>query len=91
MIGEKYVRFGQRLKELRERRGFSQRQLANATGISLSFLRNLEYGIRGNVRLDVAYRLAEALGITVDRLAQWHHESEGCQKGRDSARVPALA
>ncbi|MEV6419090.1 helix-turn-helix domain-containing protein [Streptomyces sp. NPDC051662] len=43
---------GKNLKELRKRRGFTQSELAAASGVSLSIIRKLEQGERGTARLE---------------------------------------
>jgi transcriptional regulator with XRE-family HTH domain len=59
---------GERLQDLRLSAGLSQSQLARAAGIPTGSLKNWEQGLR-LPRLDAAYRLAKALGITLDLLA----------------------
>lgn len=59
--------FGQRLAELRNDAGLSQRQLANVTGISYRMIAYYE----GRDTLPPGHALpllADALGVTVDRL-----------------------
>lgn len=59
---------GQRLKRLRKDRGLTQEQLAEATGIPLTSLRNYEQDHR-EPRLDQARRIAVALGVSLDVIA----------------------
>ncbi|MFI1799024.1 helix-turn-helix domain-containing protein [Streptomyces sp. NPDC020379] len=59
---------GRRLHEVRKRRGLSQRELATASGVSLSLIRKLEQGERNDTRLETARRLAVALGVPTTRL-----------------------
>lgn len=63
--------------ELRRRRGFTQEQLAEASGVSRNQIQNIEHSRnnikdpttgqpgRGNPRLDTVFHLAEALGVPV--------------------------
>lgn len=37
---------GKRLRDIRKRRGMSQRELANGSGVSLSLIRKLEQSVR---------------------------------------------
>lgn len=53
---------GERLQSLRKRRGFTQRELAEAAGVSLSLIRKIEQGERDDARIDTLRRLAVALG-----------------------------
>jgi transcriptional regulator with XRE-family HTH domain len=59
---------GQRLKRLREEKGFSQPELAEAARVPVGSLRNWEQD-RSFPLLDSAARIAHALGITLDTLA----------------------
>jgi transcriptional regulator with XRE-family HTH domain len=54
-----------RLRTLRVDRGLHQRELAQAAGISKSYLCMLEAGTRRAVSAPVAARLAGALGIAI--------------------------
>lgn len=55
---------GQRVKEVRKRRGLSQRELANASGVSLSTIRKLEQGERETARLETLRKLAHVLRVS---------------------------
>lgn len=60
---------GQRLKELRQSRGYSQPQLADLIRLPVGTVRNWEQGRRlPNLRHAAA--LAVALGVTVDDLVR---------------------
>jgi transcriptional regulator with XRE-family HTH domain len=61
------VLFGRRLRELRERAGIRQGDLAARAGVSGPYLSSIEYG-RGNPTLDVIVSLAKTLGVPVGRL-----------------------
>ncbi|MRH86056.1 helix-turn-helix domain-containing protein [Nocardia sp. SYP-A9097] len=52
---------GERLQSVRKRRGLTQRELAEVSGVSLSFIRKIEQGERDDVRMDKIRRLAVAL------------------------------
>lgn len=58
------------LKELRERRGFTQDELAGLLGIKLSTYRTWEQGVSG-IKLDRAILLCDALGCTPNDLCGW--------------------
>lgn len=59
---------GERIKEVREARNWTQEKLSEASGISKSFLSEVEN--RGkNISLDLLLRIAQALGTTVQYLA----------------------
>jgi transcriptional regulator with XRE-family HTH domain len=66
--------FGRRVAALRAERGLTQRALAEAAGISVTFLSELENGKR-NVSADVLLRLSEALGTASDHLLRGSERS----------------
>ncbi|MEW9515101.1 helix-turn-helix domain-containing protein [Streptomyces tubercidicus] len=59
---------GKRLRDIRKRRGMSQRELANGSGVSLSLIRKLEQAERADTRLETARQLAVALGVPTTQL-----------------------
>ncbi|MEU7019293.1 helix-turn-helix transcriptional regulator [Streptomyces sp. NPDC046203] len=59
---------GERLRDVRKRRGMSQRELAIQSGLSLSLIRKLEQGERNDTRLETARRLASALRVPTTTL-----------------------
>lgn len=61
------IRFGRRVRELREQAGIRQGDLAVRAGVSGPYLSSIEYG-RGNPTLDVIAALARTLGVPVGRL-----------------------
>ncbi|WP_432059473.1 helix-turn-helix domain-containing protein [Streptomyces sp. S1] len=65
---------GDRLREIRKRRGLSQRELSGLSGVSLSLIRKLEQGERDATRLETARRLAQALKVPTTRLVVEHAE-----------------
>jgi transcriptional regulator with XRE-family HTH domain len=58
------------LKQLREQRGMSQRDLAAKVGVKQPYIVQLEKGARKNPSLDVLKRLAKALGVPVTELLE---------------------
>jgi transcriptional regulator with XRE-family HTH domain len=62
-------RMAVRLKALRERRGMTQKQLAEKSGVGRSHLARLETG-RQDPTLSTLERLAKALGVKVGRLLE---------------------
>ncbi|GAB3977712.1 hypothetical protein GCM10029978_068230 [Actinoallomurus acanthiterrae] len=50
-----------RIRELRRRRGMSQEELAEASGLSVAVIRKIEQG--GNVRMETLHKIARALGV----------------------------
>ncbi|TDB83645.1 XRE family transcriptional regulator [Actinomadura sp. KC216] len=59
---------GERLQSVRKRRGFTQRTLADASGVSLSLIRKLEQGERDDTRLETLRKLARALEVSTSDL-----------------------
>jgi len=60
-------RFGQKVRELRIKKGISQEQLAELSGLHRTYISSLELGKR-NVSLINIFALAKALGVTPDKL-----------------------
>ncbi|MFJ2960496.1 helix-turn-helix domain-containing protein [Streptomyces sp. NPDC087270] len=68
---------GERLREIRKRRGLTQHQLASASGVSLSLVRKLEQGERDDTRVETARALAVALRVPTSRLLGGVRETQG--------------
>ena len=60
-------RLAMRLKQLRERRGLIQKQLAKKAGLSHGYLARLEIGMH-DPPLSTLVKLAKALGVKVTEL-----------------------
>lgn len=60
--------FGTSLRTARELAGLSQEDLALRSGLSRSYITNLESERKNNPRLDAMTRLARAMGLTVGEL-----------------------
>lgn len=59
---------GDRLREVRKRRGISQRELAGASGVSVSLIRKLEQGEARDTRVETVRRLAVSLRVPTSTL-----------------------
>ncbi len=62
-------RFGHRVKELRAAHGWSLDQLASSSGVSRSMLSQIERN-NANPTIAVAFRIAQALGMTLGELLE---------------------
>ena len=60
--------FGARLRELRKQAGFTQRELANKTGINFTYLSKIENGAMPPPSEKILLRLAEVLKVDKDEL-----------------------
>ena len=58
--------FGERLKRLREARGWSQQDLADESGVPYITIYRCERGLHQEPRVGVAAKLARALGVSLD-------------------------
>jgi transcriptional regulator with XRE-family HTH domain/alkylhydroperoxidase/carboxymuconolactone decarboxylase family protein YurZ len=86
---------GTRLRDIRRRRGLSQRDLATASGVSLSLIRQLEQQNLHGTRMETARKLAVALRVTTSTLLRHdtHEEpdhSEPWRVLRDAVEAPAV-
>lgn len=59
---------GERLKHARERKGWSQRELARQAGVRHAIISELETGKKTDTMGSILKRLARALGVSVDYL-----------------------
>lgn len=60
-------KFGERVRELRIKKGLSQEELAELSGLHRTYISSLELGKR-NVSLINIFALSKALGVTPDKL-----------------------
>lgn len=77
---------GERIREVRELKRMTQDKLAELTGISKSFLSDVENNKR-NVSSDYLLRIANALGASVDYLLKG--ETRESDKSREPITIPA--
>lgn len=66
---ELLIKFGKRLKELRERKGLSQHELANLCDIEHSQISRIELG-KINTTISTLFLIAETLGVEVSDLVK---------------------
>lgn len=64
------MHIGTRLREVRKRRGLTQRDLAAASGVSVSLIRQLEQRAVEGTRMETAHKLAAALRVTTSSLLE---------------------
>ena len=74
--GNILMTIGERIKALRQKKGWSQRALARLAGVRQATLAELETGMRTETRTDIARRLAKTLGVTVDYLVGTYEDTE---------------
>jgi transcriptional regulator with XRE-family HTH domain len=66
-LADVFVRFGSRLREVREKASISQEKLAELAGLHRTYVSSVERGKR-NISLQNIERLAEALNTTMAAL-----------------------
>ncbi len=72
-MGRLKKQFGERLQELRQRAGISQEQLADAIGVTVISVSNMERGIFGP-RFDNLEKIARTLKVPVKTLFEFGKE-----------------
>ena len=63
-------KLGEVMRDLRERQGLSQAQLAERAQVALSYITLLESGQQASLSPSALGRLARALGVTAKRLTE---------------------
>jgi ribosome-binding protein aMBF1 (putative translation factor) len=66
-VSDVFVRFGKRLREVRQRKGVSQEKLAELAGLHRTYVSSVERGERNISLLNIS-KLAEALGVPPAKL-----------------------
>ncbi|HEY8342502.1 MAG TPA: XRE family transcriptional regulator [Calditerricola sp.] len=77
---------GDRIREERQKRGLTLRQLAQKANISFGYLYHIEHG-RNIPSVAVLRRIADALGVPVSEFIEGEEDREA---GRDLVRIPLL-
>src|SRR5690348_13132243 len=90
MAGQRKLFLGARMKRLRRERGLNQSQMADALGISASYLNHLERNQRP-VTAAILLRLAEAFDIDVKSFAAEGGEAGGASQLGEIFSDPMLA
>ena len=67
------VKFGRRLRQIRRLKNLTQEQLAEATGISVEFVSNIERGINAP-SFDTLEKLADVLNVSYVDLFDFRDE-----------------
>lgn len=57
------MKIGETIKDIRKRKGLSQQELATISGISQTYLSQLEKGDRQSPTIDVLHKISEALEL----------------------------
>jgi transcriptional regulator with XRE-family HTH domain len=60
---------GDRIQSVRKRRGLTQRELADRSGVSLAWVKKIEQGNANGIRMETLHKLAIALRVTTSSLA----------------------
>ncbi len=66
-IKHKLLALGRRIRQLREKKGYSQEGFADAAGLHRTFMGSVERGER-NLSFGNLHKIAQALGMTLSQL-----------------------
>jgi transcriptional regulator with XRE-family HTH domain len=80
-------KFGMTLQRLRERKGWTQQQLADAAQVPYMTIWRLERGEHAYPRVDIAKKLALTLGVSLDLLLGLYDTDED----EESEQLPTEA
>jgi len=69
-VSAKDKKLGELVRELRERQGLTQPQLAERAQLAVSYITLLESGQQANLSPSAVGRLARALGVTSKQLTE---------------------
>lgn len=62
--GEKYLKIGKAIKEIRTEKGFTQAQLAEKVGVSSSYISKIEApNYNKSFSLEIVFEICEVLGV----------------------------
>jgi transcriptional regulator with XRE-family HTH domain len=78
---------GDRIKRQRERRQFTQMELAELAGVNQALISRLESKVSASTNTDVLKRLACALGCTTDYLVGMYKDEESEQEPAAGALI----
>ncbi|HEJ8007444.1 TPA: helix-turn-helix transcriptional regulator [Serratia marcescens] len=67
MKNELQIKFGQRVRELRKERGWSQEEFADRCGLDRTYVSGIERGVR-NPTLEVIGTIALGLDLKINKL-----------------------
>ena len=70
------MHLGQRIKTQREKKGWSQHELARQSGIPQGTISRIESGTMHDIQTTYAKRLARALGISLDYLVGMYEDED---------------
>lgn len=79
---------GARVASVRKRRGLTQRELAELSGVSLSLMKKIEQGERDSVRLETLRKLAVGLRVRTSVLQGNKHDTEHADQQTEDLWAP---
>ena len=82
-------RFGRRLQQLRDRRGWTQQELSSRASVPYMTIWRLERGEHDYPRVDIAKKLARTLGVSLDVLLGLYEDDESEREPTAGAVVGA--
>ena len=62
------VTIGEKIKHWRQKKGLTQKQIAEKAGLTIATIGRIEADIRHGTNITTLQRIADALGISLDKL-----------------------
>jgi len=85
------VKLGERIRFLRQGKGWSLSDLMEQSGVSKAYISDLENAVAGKPNIQYVYSIASALGVTLDQLLQDAAPASRQRRRRNEELPPGLA
>ena len=85
------VKLGERIRFLRQGKGWSLSDLMEQSGVSKAYISDVENAVAGKPNIQYVYSIASALGVTLDQLLQDAAPASRQRRRRNEELPPGLA